>query len=393
MADILSGIRVLDFGRYIAGPFCAALLADYGADVLRIEKPGGGDDRYVLPVAGDGSGSMFLQMNRNKRSLTLEPTSEGGREIVRRLVAWADVVVANVPASTLAAMGLDYPTLAAIRPDIILTTASAFGSSGPYSERVGFDGVGQAMSGSVYLSGTPEQPVRSMVSFVDFTTGLSSAYGTVLALLERQKTGRGQIVEGSLLRSALNLSNLFIIEQAATGADRVATGNRSQTSGPGDIFKTTDGWIIVQVVGDRLFARWALLVGADDWIADPRFASDTARGINGAAISARMSAWCADRSTEAVLAALEKARVPAGPVHSPQQVLDDPHVLAAGLLERVAYPGLSEPAALAATPVTLSGQPVTLARAPLPGEHTDLVLAELGYDPAAIAGFRSAGVI
>ncbi|MBU0866051.1 MAG: CoA transferase, partial [Alphaproteobacteria bacterium] len=148
----LKGIRVLDFGRYIAGPYCAALLGDYGADVIRIEAPGGNDDRYTVPVADDGSGAMFMQMNRGKRCLTLKPGSAEGREIVRRLVATADVVVANLPHDALTKLGLDYASLSAINPRIILATASAFGSEGPLAQNVGFDAVGQAMSGAVHLT-------------------------------------------------------------------------------------------------------------------------------------------------------------------------------------------------------------------------------------------------
>jgi crotonobetainyl-CoA:carnitine CoA-transferase CaiB-like acyl-CoA transferase len=149
MAGVLDGIRVLDFGRYIAGPYCAALLAEHGAEVVRIEKRGGSEDRFVAPVGAGGEGGLFLQMNRNKLSMTLDPMTEDGREIVRRLVGTADVVVANLPSETLRAMGLDYETLVAIKPDIILTTVSAYGTSGPYADRVGFDGVAQAMSGAV----------------------------------------------------------------------------------------------------------------------------------------------------------------------------------------------------------------------------------------------------
>lgn len=192
----LTGIRVLDFGRYIAGPYCAALLADYGADVIRIEAPGGNEDRFSVPVAADGSGGMFLQMNRNKRGLTLKPGSDEGREIVRRLVRTADVVVANMPDDALEKLGLDYPTLAAQRPEIILVTASAFGSEGPLAQHVGFDAVGQAMSGAVVIGGHDGQPSRAQVNYVDFTTALHCAFGVMLALRERERTGRGQRVSG-----------------------------------------------------------------------------------------------------------------------------------------------------------------------------------------------------
>ena len=202
----LNGIRVLDFGRYIAGPYVGALLADYGADVIRIEAPGGNEDRFSVPVADDGSGGMFLQMNRGKRCLTLKPGSEAGREIVRRLVATADVVIANMPDDALVRLGLDHDTLSTINPAIILVAASAFGSEGPLAQHVGFDAVGQAMSGAAHIAGQNGAPARAQVNYVDFTTALHCAFGVMLALRDRERTGKGQRVSGSLLGTALAVS-------------------------------------------------------------------------------------------------------------------------------------------------------------------------------------------
>jgi crotonobetainyl-CoA:carnitine CoA-transferase CaiB-like acyl-CoA transferase len=186
MHKVLSGVRVLDFGRYIAGPYCAALLADFGADVIRIEKRGGGEDRFQAPLTATQEGALFMQNNRNKRGMTLDPMKPAGREVVRRLVETADVVVANLPPKTLAAMKLDYESLSAVKPDIILTLITAYGRDGPYSDRVGFDGIGQVMSGSAYLTseGDGERPYRFQAPWVDFATALHCAYGTALALMD-----------------------------------------------------------------------------------------------------------------------------------------------------------------------------------------------------------------
>ena len=204
MGSVLEGIRILDFGRYIAGPFCGMLLADMGAEVIRIEKIDGSEDRYTIPV-GDGAegeynvGAMFLQMNRNKLGLTLNPMKPEGREIVRKLVATADVVIANLPAPTLKTMGLDYESLRAIKSDIILTAVSTFGSIGPYSDRVGFDGVAAAMCGMMHLTGNPDEPMKAYTPWVDYGTASGAAFGTLAALIHRNKTGEGQIVEGTRL--------------------------------------------------------------------------------------------------------------------------------------------------------------------------------------------------
>ena len=394
MSRVLEGIRVLDFGRYIAGPYCATLLGDMGADVIRIEKVDGSEDRFLSPVSENGDGAMFMQLARNKRSLTLNPMKPAGREIVKKLVATADVVVANLPPDTLKAMGLDYESLSAIKPEIILTMISAFGRGGPYSNRVGFDGLGQAMSGNMYMSGTPEQPVKAYAPFIDFGTASLSAFGTMAALFERQKTGKGQIVEGALFNTALTMMNATAIEQHAIQVNRVATLNRSQTSAPADTFKTLDGWVLVQSVGGPLFKRWADLMGEDHWLDDPRFRDDISRGDHSEIISERLAEWCAERSSEEVLAAMEEARLPAGPVLSPQKVLEDPHIEAKGLFQPIDYPGLDKPAPIMRTPVELSETPGEIRhRAPTLGEHTNSIMRELGYQQAEIDELRVQRII
>ena len=394
MSRVLEGIRVLDFGRYIAGPYCATLLGDMGADVIRIEKVDGSEDRFLSPVTENGDGAMFMQLARNKRGLTLNPMKPAGREIVKKLVATADVVVANLPPDTLKAMGLDYESLSAIKPDIILTMISAFGRGGPYSNRVGFDGLGQAMSGNMFMSGTPEQPVKAYAPFIDFGTASLSAFGTMAALFERQKTGKGQIVEGALFNTALTMMNATAIEQHAIQVNRLATLNRSQTSAPADTFKTRDGWVLVQSVGGPLFKRWADLMGEDHWLEDPRFKDDISRGDHGEIISARLAEWCAERSSEEVLAAMEEARLPAGPIMSPQEVLEDPHIEAKGLFQPIDYPGLDKPAPIMQTPVELSETPGEIRhRAPTLGEHTDSIMQELGYQQAEIDELRAQRII
>lgn len=385
---VLEGLRVLDFGRYIAGPFCAALLGDLGADVIRIERAGGGEDRFLYPVTEGGDGALFLQMNRNKRGVTLDPKAPGASEVVRRLVASADIVVANLPSETLRELGLDYASLSQVRPDIILAAISAFGSKGPYAGRVGFDGVGQAMCGGAYLSGF-DRPTKAFPSWVDMMSAALATIGVLAAVSERTRSGRGQVVEASLFASALTVMNFPLIEQALVGADRQRAGNRGQSGAPADFLQTRDGWIIVQVIGDALFRRWARLVGQTDWLDDPRFATDALRAENGAALSERTAAWCAKLTTKEALEALAAARVPGGPVLSPRQVLEDPHVQAAGLLEAIAYPGAPTPVPLAMSSFALSATPTDLHRRPPQlGEHTDEVMAELGFTAAEVDELR-----
>ena len=390
----LEGLRVLDCTQVMAGPYATLLLADMGAEVIRIEKVDGSEDRYLSPINENGDGAMFMQMGRNKKSVTLNPMKPEGREIVKKLVATADVVVANLPPDTLKTMGLDYESLTEIKPDIILTMISAFGTGGPYANRVGFDGLGQAMSGNMFMSGTPDQPVKAYGPFIDFGTASFSAFGTLAALYQRQKTGKGQIVEGSLFNTGLTIMNGTAIEQDAIQRNRVSTLNRSQTSAPADTFKTKDGWVLVQSVGGPLFKRWANLMGEDCWLEDDRFKDDITRGDNSAAISERLADWCADRTSQEVLDAMEEVRLPAGPVLSPQQVLEDPHIAAKGLFQPVGYPGLDKPAPVMRTPVELSETPGEIrSRAPTLGEHTGQIMEELGYSADEIAAFRENRIV
>jgi crotonobetainyl-CoA:carnitine CoA-transferase CaiB-like acyl-CoA transferase len=392
--QVLSSIRVLDFGRFIAAPWCSAILADMGADVIRIEKREGGEDRWVQAVVPNGVGAGFLQCNRNKRSMTLDTTTVEGREVARRLIATADIVVANMPDQVMRDNGLDYASLKAIKPDIILACATAYGRGGPYSDRVGFDGIGQVMSGAVYRTGLPEQPIKSAVPYADHATALSLTIATMMALLHRNATGEGQEVEAAILPSALMISNPLLIEQALLQTNRGRIGNKGMAIGPADLFKLADGWILVQVAGQAMFKRWCRLVGKEEWFADPRFANDELRAENGDVLNDGMQRWCDDKTIEVAMKALDAARIPASPLLSPQQVLDDRHIQAMGFLKLVDYPGLPRPAPLVETPFRMSATPGAIrCRPPLLGEHTDALLSELGYGEAAIAELRRRNIV
>jgi crotonobetainyl-CoA:carnitine CoA-transferase CaiB-like acyl-CoA transferase len=390
----LAGIRVIDFGRFIAGPYCAMLLADMGADVIRVDRRHGSEDRYIAAITESGEGGGFLSLNRNKRNLALDTSKPESAEIIRRLVKGADVVVANLPNNVLKNMGLDNESLRAIKPDIILARISTFGPDGPYANRVGFDTVVQAMSGAMSLTGFPGAPVRDIVPFEDFGTALHTAFGVMVALYHRAQTGEGQIVDGSLLATGIAYVQGLLAERSVLGIERRQMGNTSFYAAPSDAYQTKDGWIVVSAVGNDMFARWARLVGREDFIGDPRFASDQLRADNRAAITQTMTAWLAQRTTDQAIAELEKARVPAGPVLDLQQVLDDPQVQARELLRYLDHPGAAKPVPLADTAVRLSATPGGIRqRAAALGEHTDEVLQEIGYQEEEIAVLRAAEVV
>ncbi|MEC8798759.1 MAG: CoA transferase [Pseudomonadota bacterium] len=394
MSEILEGVKVLDFGRYIAGPFCGALLADYGADVIRIERVNGSEDRFVTPVTEDGQGAMFLQLNRNKLGLTLNPTKEKGKEIIKKLVERSDIVIANLPEQTLKSMSLDYERLKVINPGIILTSNTAFGTSGPYAERVGFDGVAQAMSGAMDMTGDPDQPTKAYAPYVDFCSASLAAFGTVLAYLEKLKTGRGQRVKTSLLQTALTTTNNLLIEQELLDINRIASMNRAQTSGPSDTFQTKDGWILVQTVGQPLFERWVNLMGEEEWLDDERFKDDLSRGENGHLISERMSEWCAERTSKEAIDELEKSRIPVGEVLRAQETLKERHIVEKGSFVKLSYPTLKEEYSVVGPAIELSENPGKIKhRSPELGEHNQQILMELGYTQEEINQLKKDRII
>lgn len=392
MAAILEGIRVLDFGRWIAGPYSAHLLAELGADVVRIERPKGEDDRFLMPVTAHGEGAQYLQCNGGKRSLALDMTSPAGREVMRRMIAQADVVVANYSPGGLKHFGLDYETLKAIKEDIILASASAYGAEGPMAERIGFDGVGQAVSGAIWLTGEPGKPYRAATAPIDFATSLSLAYGTLAAIIGKMRTGKGAHVQASLVGTSLNLTNQILMEEATGFNHREPTGNRSPMSGPSDVFRAKDGWFIMQVIGQKVFQRWCKVVGREDLPEDPRFATDQLRGDNGEELSRIMQDWCAGRSREECIDILGRASIGCGPVLSPAEVCGGALDLRRTFLREVDFPD-SQPVPIAPPPARLSQGTVSLSRPPLLGEHSDAVLRDYGYDADEIASLRAAGTI
>ncbi|MEM7359337.1 MAG: CoA transferase [Pseudomonadota bacterium] len=393
MKKILAGIRILDFSRYVAGPYCATLLGFLGAEVIRVERPGGGDDRDIAPVAEDGTGSVFLQTGCNKKSLCLKLGKPESKPIVDRLIQTADVVVCNFPPPAQQKLGFDYASLKQLKDDIILANVTAFGTTGPLANQGGFDGVAQALSGAMLMTGRDGEPVKSAAPYADYSSAVMLAFGVLAALRERDQSGQGQEVSASLLGTALAVFNSHLVEQSALGLNREGTGNRVQTSGPSDVFATTDGHILVHCPGNAIFKRWTELIGKPEWQDDPRFATDQLRGDHRDILCEPMAHWCAQRSSEESLHDLAAAGVPAGPVLSMQETLAHPQVAALGALSEVSYPG-APTAQVADLPLQFSHSETGIEqRPPTVGEHTQACLSELGFSDAEIAEFAQQQII
>jgi crotonobetainyl-CoA:carnitine CoA-transferase CaiB-like acyl-CoA transferase len=394
MTAILEGIRVLDVTRFVAGPAATALMADLGADVIRIEAPGGAEDRSTLPFKdGFHGGVGFTQLGRNKRGVSLDLSCDKGRAVFDRLLETADIVVANLPRRTAASLGLDYDRMAAIKPDIIFVHLTTFGNEGPYADRLGFDAIAQVMSGLTHISGEPGKPMKHNSAWVDMSTGFLAAFGAMAALHHRNRTGEGQKVETNLLQTAMTVGNYFLFDQFFNQTDRVGTGNRAQSGGPADLIRTKDGWVYMVALGAPMFRRFMRMIGREDLLADPRFATDELRAENGEILSAIVTQWAGQYGNAEILEILEANRIPAGPLLTPQEALDDPHVREQFLVE-VPIEGLPRPAPYVKPPVTFSKTPGAIRTGPpRPGEHGDAVLAQAGFSAAEIDELRRDGVI
>ncbi len=391
----LQGVRVLDLSRVLAGPFCGMLLADLGADVIKVEDTGTGDESRTWPPHLDGESAAFLVINRNKRALALDLKQPEGVEVLGRLAEASDVLIENFRTGAMEAFGLGYERLAERNPRLIYCSISAFGRTGPRRDGAGYEALMQAFSGIMSITGEPDgPPVRCGVSFLDLTTGILCAFGIVNALLWRERTGLGQRVDGSLLETAVGLLNYHAEGYLLTGAVPRALGSSHPSLSPYRNFRCRDGqWVFIAGANDRFWQRLAAALGLDWMAADPRFAANVDRVQHRRELEAHLEEAIARHDREPLLARLAEAGVPATPVNTVDQVMRDPQTAARGIVERVVHPRLGEIPVIG-TPVKFSRlRPGVRSAAPLQGQHTDEILAEHGYSPEAIAALRSKKVV
>jgi CoA:oxalate CoA-transferase len=393
----LTGIRVLDLTRFLAGPFCTSILADLGAEVIKVESPGAGDEgRYGYPTA-QGVPVVFLALNRNKKGITLDLRQAEGRALLRRFLPLVDVVAENFAGGTLARWGLAPEALVREHPRLVVASLSGFGQTGPWAPRPSYDIVSQAAGGLMSLTGFPETPpTRGGGSLGDYIQGLYGAIGILAALQARTRTGRGQAVDVSSQDAVFSLLDNWPTVHAATGRLPARVGNRHLATAPYDAYQARDGWIVIAVATNRIFRRLAAAIGRPELGDDERFRGARGRLERSDEVNGMVASWVAGQTVAEVMDALgpERANVPCSPVYGVDALLAHPQILAREMVLRLPHPTLGE-VVVPGVPVKLSDTPGTVERlGPAIGEHNDEVYRDLlGLGPEVLAQLRASAVI
>lgn len=393
----LSGIRVIDQTQALAGPYATMILGDLGADVIKIERPGVGDNsrQWAPPYIGDQS-CYYLAVNRNKRGIALNIRAEGGREFMRRLVADADVFLTNLATTgSLQRSGIDYETLSALNPGLVYASISGYGRTGPRAGQPGYDLVSQAESGTMALTGEVDgAPMRFPTPMADMTCGLFTVIGVLAALRARDQNGRGQFIDMSLQEGQMTWLENLAAEHFALGNDPPRRGNRHPQVVPYEAVQASDGdWFILGVGSDNVWRAFCQHVGREDLANDPRFASNVERIANYEALLPTVREVIRGKSSDQWLSELREAGVPCGRINTVAEALGDPHVIERGMIIELEHPALGLIKSLA-TPVHLADTPLVYRRhPPRLGEHSEEVAAELGYSADEVAALRAEGVL
>ena len=389
----LDGLRVLDVTQVMAGPYCAMLLCDMGADVIKVEPPAGDSSRRMAGAQGTES-AAFNAVNRGKRGVVIDLKTDAGRDVAARIAASADVLVENYRPGVMAKLGLDYATLAAMNPRLIYASISGYGQTGPAAGKGGFDLVAQGVSGLMSVTGEPGRPpVKVGVPLTDLGAALFAVCGILAALHHRERTGVGQQLETALVDAGVALSVWEATELFSTGSVPGPLGSAHRMSAPYQAIRCADGYITLGAANDRIFERLARLLGHPEWIDDQRFAVDGDRVRHREALAEAIEAVTTERSRAHWLEQFEAHDIPCGPINTYREVMDDPQVRAREMVVETEHPTLGRIRTLG-TPIKLGATPLAPGRpAPLLGQHTDEVLEEAGYTTVEIGALRACNAV
>ncbi len=391
----LDNVTVIDFTQILAGPFCTMLLADMGANVIKIEKPNGGDDtRRFGPPFVNGESVAFIGINRNKRSMVLDLKTEIGIDVARSMIAKADVMIQNSRPGAMERMGLNYERVCVDNPGLIYCSVSGFGATGPYGNKAGFDLVAQGMSGLMSITGLPgSPPIKVGVPIADFNTGMYSTYAILSAYIHKLKTGKGQHVDASLLDSAIAYTLYESMAYFATGDVATPVGSAHRMIAPYQAFATSDGYINVAAANQSNWVRMCNAIGRKDLLEESRFSSNSERMINISELTPIMDRTFSKESTGYWVTLLEKAGVPCGPIYNMAQVYADPQVRARNMAVELDHPVAGKIKNIG-VPVKLSETPGDIYRpAPTLGQHTLEILSEFGFSTDEIASYKELGAV
>lgn len=395
MAKILEGIRIIDIGTFQAAPFCCQILADFGAEVIRVEPPGGAIDRELGPFAPSGENIAVALYGRNKKGITLNLQSQKGSELLRELVKRSDVLVTNLTPRAIKSLKIDFESLNKVNSGLIYVSITAYGQYGPYAERPGFDPIIQAIMGHMYITGFKNSaPTKSGASFTDYGSGLYGGIGILLALRHRDKTGRGQEVDISILDAGVSFMEAVFAQYTVLNEVQQQMGNARPFSAPTNTYKCKDGYVYIAVTFNKMWERFTRVIGREDLINDPRFGSSELRRRNRDYMDSLAQGWLADKTREEAVKLLIEAGIPAGPVNTVAEAIVDPQISARKIIVDLEHPGIGK-VPVSGIVIKLSANPGKI-ETPVPsiGQHNEEIYCGLlGYSKKTLSELKEQGII
>lgn len=395
MKKPLKGIRVLDFTRVLAGPYCAMMLCDMGAEVIKVERPRTGDDARFFGPFIKGESGYYMSLNRGKKSITLNLKHEEGKKIVRRLIKKVDVILENFRPGTMDKLGFGYEDVKKINPRVIYASTSGYGQTGPISRMAGYDIVAQAVGGIMSITGSPDAPpTRVGTSIADILAGMFTAYGIMIALYNREQTGKGSRIDVAMVDSVASVLENAIIRYFATGKSPTPIGSRHPSLAPFDMFRAKDGYMVIAIGNENLWYRFCQAIGKKELLKDPRLANNKKRVKNERILKSLIERWTKKKTVKELLIIFNKRGIPCGPVNSMERMVRHPQILFRNMIQEIKHP--------AAGRIKMAGIPLKMAgfsdkipgRPPLLGEHTEEILRKyLRYSPKRIKALKKEGVI